>query len=105
VTVRQPVRSGQVIYAKNGDLVVLAPVNPGAQVIADGHIHVYGPLRGGAFAGAQGRADARVFCQSLEAEVVSIRGHHLVADDIAADQRGRAVQNWIEDGEFPIERL
>ena len=60
VTVRQPVRSGQVVYAQNADLVVLAPVSSGAQVIADGHVHVYAPLRGHALAGAQGREDAGV---------------------------------------------
>jgi septum site-determining protein MinC len=87
VTVRQPVRAGQVIYAEHADLVVLAAVNPGAQVVADGHIHVYGPLRGRAIAGARGMSDARVFCQSLEAELISIAGRHLLADEIAADRR------------------
>jgi len=100
VTVKQPVRGGQVIYAQRADLVVLAPVNAGAQVIADGHVHVYGPLRGRALAGAQGMADARVFCQSLEAELVSVAGQYLLADEIPADRRGRPTQIFVENGSF-----
>ncbi|MBC8134210.1 MAG: septum site-determining protein MinC, partial [Deltaproteobacteria bacterium] len=61
LVVRQPVRSGQVVYARRGDLVVLAPVNPGAEVVADGHVHIYAPLRGRAIAGAQGFTEARIF--------------------------------------------
>ncbi|HWE28535.1 MAG TPA: septum site-determining protein MinC [Polyangia bacterium] len=105
LTIRQPVRSGQVIYAQRADLVVLAPVNAGAQVIADGHIHVYGPLRGRALAGAQGMADACVFCQSLEAELVSIAGQYLVADEIPAEHRGARVQLSVEGGHFRIQPL
>jgi septum site-determining protein MinC len=100
LTIKQPVRGGQVIYAQRSDLVVLAPVNAGAQVIADGHVHVYGPLRGRALAGAQGMADARVFCQSLEAELVSVAGQYLLADEIPADRRGRPTQIFVENGSF-----
>ena len=100
VTVKQPVRGGQVIYAQRADLVVLAPVNAGAQVIADGHVHVYGPLRGRALAGAQGMEDARVFCQSLEAELVSVAGQYLLADEIPAERRGRPTQIFVENGSF-----
>jgi septum site-determining protein MinC len=100
VTVKQPVRGGQVIYAQRGDLVVLAPVNAGAQVIADCHVHVYGPLRGRALAGAQGMEDARVFCQSLEAELISVAGQYLLADEIPADHRGRPTQIFVENGAF-----
>jgi septum site-determining protein MinC len=81
---------------------VLGSVNPGAQVIADGHVHVYGPLRGRALAGAQGRADARVFCQSLEAELVAIAGQYLLADEIPAERRARPAQVFVEDGAFRI---
>jgi septum site-determining protein MinC len=100
VTVKQPVRGGQVIYAQRADLVVLAPVNAGAQVIADGHVHVYGPLRGRALAGAQGMADARVFCQSLEAELLSVAGQYLLADEIPVDRRGKPTQIFVENGSF-----
>jgi septum site-determining protein MinC len=102
LTVTQPVRSGQVLYAQRADLVVLAPVNPGAQVIADGHIHVYGPLRGRALAGAQGLGEARVFCQSLEAELVSVAGQYLTADEMPKERRGRPSQIFVEQGRFRI---
>ena len=105
LTIRQPVRSGQVIYAKRADLVVLAPVNPGAQVIADGHIHVYGALRGRAIAGAQGMADACVFCRSLEAELVAIAGRYLPAEAIPRERRGAPAQLSVENGEFRIDPL
>jgi septum site-determining protein MinC len=98
LTITQPVRSGQVVYAQRGDLVVMAGVNPGAQVIADGHIHIYGPLRGRALAGAAGNAEARIFCQSLAAELVSVAGEYLMADDIPDTVRGRAAQVFCKDG-------
>ncbi|MGE5651864.1 MAG: septum site-determining protein MinC [Bacillota bacterium] len=69
-----PVRAGQRIYARGADLVVMAVVNPGAELIADGCIHVYAPLRGRALAGANGNAQARIFALSMEAELVSIAG-------------------------------
>lgn len=105
LTITQPVRGGQVIYAQRGDLVVLAPVNPGAQVIADGHIHVYGRLRGRALAGARGQAGARVFCSSLEAELVSVDGAFLTADDLPEALRGRPAQIFVEHGEARVAPL
>ena len=98
LTITQPVRGGQVIYAQRTDLIVLAPVNPGAQVIADGNIHVYGRLRGRALAGARGQLDARVFCQSLEAELVSVNGEFLTADDVPETLRGKPAQVFVENG-------
>lgn len=80
--VTQPVRSGQQVYAPEGDLVILAPVQAGAEVLAAGNIHVYGPLRGRALAGVHGLESARVFCQSLEAELVSIAGHYKISEDL-----------------------
>ncbi len=82
LVVTQPVRSGQQIYAPGGDLIVLAPVSAGAELLADGHIHVYGPLRGRALAGVRGLVSARIFCQSLEAELVSIAGHYKISEDL-----------------------
>ncbi|MDP3521670.1 MAG: septum site-determining protein MinC [Hydrogenophaga sp.] len=70
----KPLRSGQQVYARGRDLVVLAMVNPGAEVIADGHIHVYAPLRGKAMAGARGNTEARIFALAMEPELVSIAG-------------------------------
>lgn len=78
----QPVRSGTQIYAKGGDLLVLAPVGAGAEIIADGNVHVYGPLRGRAIAGASGDTACRIFCRSLEAELLAIAGRYLVSEAI-----------------------
>lgn len=74
LVIDKPLRSGQQVYARGRDLVMLAMVNAGAEVIADGHIHVYAPLRGRAIAGARGNADARIFALSMESELVSIAG-------------------------------
>jgi len=74
LVIDKPLRSGQQVYARGRDLVMLAMVNPGAEVIADGHIHVYAPLRGRAIAGARGNADARIFAFGLEPELISIAG-------------------------------
>jgi septum site-determining protein MinC len=90
--VTQPVRSGTQIYARGGDLVVLAPVSAGAEVIADGHLHVYGALRGRAIAGASGDTEARIFVDKLEAELVCIAGHYLVSEAVAPQFRGQSVQ-------------
>jgi septum site-determining protein MinC len=105
MVVTQAVRGGQIIYAQNNDLVVLAPVNSGAQVIADGHVHIYAPLRGRAVAGAQGLAGARIFCQKLEAELVAISGAYIMAEEIPAKMRGKAVQIFLENGECQIATL
>jgi len=99
VVVRQPVRSGQVIYAQNNDLVVLAPVNAGAQVVADGHVHIYAKLRGRAVAGAKGLAGARIFCQKLEAELVAVSDAYMSAEEIPPALRGKPAQIWLEDGQ------
>lgn len=74
LVIDKPLRSGQQVYARGRDLVVMSMVNAGAEVIADGHIHVYAPLRGKAMAGARGNADARIFALSLEPELLSIAG-------------------------------
>jgi len=90
--VTQTVRSGQQVYARGGDLVVLASVGAGAELLADGHIHVYGTLRGRALAGVQGNAEARIFCHNLDAELVSIAGNYRVSENILDGERGRPVQ-------------
>ncbi len=93
LVVDRPLRSGQQVYARGRDLVVLAMVNPGAEVIADGHIHVYAPLRGKAIAGARGNADARIFASALEAELISIAGVYRTSDVPLPDNvRGKAAQ-------------
>ena len=94
--VTQPVRSGQQIYAKGGDLIVLAAVNPGAEIVADGNIHVYAPMKGRALAGVRGDTSARIFCQSMEAELISIAGNFRVFEDqMPADIRGKNVQAYL----------
>jgi septum site-determining protein MinC len=103
--IRQPVRSGQIIYAERNDVVVLAPVNPGAEVIADGNVHIYAPLRGRVVAGAQGFTEARIFCQRLEAELVAIAGAYMLADDIPAEYRGKPAQVYLEDGHCRVAAL
>ncbi|MFI4919906.1 MAG: septum site-determining protein MinC [Legionellales bacterium] len=80
--VNTPVRSGQQVVAKGSDLIITAAVSHGAELLADGSIHVYGALRGRALAGISGNLDARIFCQSLEAELVSIAGFYRLSDAI-----------------------
>ena len=83
--ITSPVRGGQTIYAEGCDLVVVASVSPGAELMADGNIHVYGPMRGRALAGHKGNAKARIFCQQLSAELVSIAGKYKVSEDLRRD--------------------
>ncbi|MCP5304217.1 MAG: septum site-determining protein MinC [Chromatiaceae bacterium] len=90
--VDKPVRSGQRIYADAGDLVLLAGVSSGAEIMADGHIHAYGPLRGRAMAGVSGDAGARIFCRELGAELVSIAGRYRVSENLESRFLGRSVQ-------------
>ncbi|WP_374666911.1 septum site-determining protein MinC [Ramlibacter sp.] len=99
LVIDRPVRSGQQIYARGRDLVVLAMVNPGAEVIADGHVHVYAPLRGKAIAGARGDASARVLTLSLEPELVSIAGVYRTSEQPWPEAlRGRPAQLRLDGG-------
>jgi septum site-determining protein MinC len=100
-----PVRSGQQVYADNRDLSVVSTVGAGAEVIADGSIHIYGPLRGRALAGAQGDESARIFCREFHAELVAIAGHYKVLEDIPAELHGKAVQVWLEQGQLKLAAL
>jgi septum site-determining protein MinC len=100
-----PVRSGQQLYADNRDLTVLAAVGAGAEVISDGSIHIYGPLRGRALAGAQGNEKARIFCRELHAELVAVAGHYKVLDEIAKELRGKPAQVWLDGGQLRVESM
>ena len=100
-----PVRSGQQVYAENRDLTVLSAVGAGAEVIADGSIHIYGALRGRALAGAQGNEDARIFCREFHAELVAVAGHYKVLEDIPKELRGKPVQVWLEKGQLKLAAL
>lgn len=80
--IHRPVRGGQQVYAQGCDLIVIGPVSPGAELLSDGNIHVYGPLRGRALAGIKGDGKAWIFCKELNAELVSIAGRYKVAEDL-----------------------
>jgi septum site-determining protein MinC len=94
----RPVRSGQSVVFEHGDLTVVGSVSSGAEIFATGSIHVYGALRGRAFAGLKGNRRARIFCRRLEAEFLAIAGVYSTADEIEPRLRGAAVQAWL-DGE------
>lgn len=105
LTVTQPVRSGQQVYARGGDLVLLGPVSAGAEVMADGNIHAYGRLRGRAIAGAQGDREARIFCQRLEAELVAIAGYYRLSEEPPGAQAPGPVQIRLQGESLLIEPL
>ena len=91
-----PVRSGQRVYARSRDLVITSTVGAGAEAISDGCVHVYGPLRGRAVAGARGETSARVFCQEFHAELVSIAGVFRVFETLPSELAGKPVQAWLD---------
>ena len=93
LVIDKPLRSGQQVYARGRDLVVMAMVNPGAEVIADGHIHIYAPLRGKAIAGARGNTEARIFAMSMDPELISIAGIYRTSDNpLPAQVLGKPAQ-------------
>lgn len=93
LVIDKPLRSGQQVYARGRDLVVMAMVNPGAEVIADGHIHVYAPLRGKAIAGARGNGDARIFALGMDPELISIAGIYRTSETpLPASVLGKVAQ-------------
>jgi septum site-determining protein MinC len=100
-----PVRSGQSVFFPDGDVVVLGSVASGAEVMAGGSIHIYGALRGQAFAGASGDKSARVFCRKLEAEIVAIDDHYLTAEMLGTSLRGRSAQAWLNGGMLMVSPL
>lgn len=103
--VDRPVRSGQRIYVAGGDLTVTASVSSGSELMADGNIHVYAPLRGRVIAGLKGNTKARIFCQALHAELVSVAGHYRVSENIPAHLKGQPVQVFLEREILRIEPL
>lgn len=101
-----PIRSGMQVYARGGDLIVVAHVSPGAELLADGHIHVYGALRGRALAGVQGNTQARIFCHTLEAELVSIAGFYLTKEDIQLlPEKQELIQIYLEEEQVRIKGI
>jgi len=105
LTIDRPVRSGQQVYAKNGDLIVLSQTSAGSEVMADGSIHVYGPLRGRVLAGVKGDKTARIFCRSLEAELIVIAGCYQLLDESKTDLKGKPAMIRLEDEKLIIESL
>jgi septum site-determining protein MinC len=102
----RPARSGTQIYARNTDLVALTAINPGAECLADGNIHVYGPLRGRALAGANGNKDAHIFCESLEAELIAIAGTYLTKDQIKPPKTNKPlIHIYLKDDKLQIEGI
>jgi len=101
----QPVRSGQRVYARNRDLIVTASVAAGAEVMADGCVHIYGSLRGRVMAGAHGDVSARVFCQEFHSELVSIAGIFRVFETIPPELLGAPVQAWLAEDTLHFSRI
>ncbi|MCL7420987.1 MAG: septum site-determining protein MinC [Methylobacter sp.] len=102
--ITQPIRSGQRLYAE-GDLIVLAQVSAGAEILAEGNIHVYGTLRGRALAGVQGNQEARIFCSDLQAELISIAGTYKISEDLDESVRGRHIQIYLQNENLIIQDL
>lgn len=103
--VTTPIRSGMQVYARGGDLIVIGHVSPGAELLADGHIHVYGALRGRALAGVQGNVAARIFCNTLEAELVSIAGYYLTKEDMQLLPKQEMNQIFLEEEQVRIKGI
>ncbi len=103
--IERPVRGGQQIYAEGCDLIVLAQVSEGAEVIADGNIHIYAPLRSRALAGVKGDSNARIFCQQLEAELVSIAGIFILSDELKDKAWKQAAHIQLKDERLNIAQI
>ena len=103
--ISEPVRAGQQIYAKNADLVALAQVQPGAELMADGNIHIYSSLRGRAHAGVSGDARSQIFCNSMEAQLISIGGIYLVNEEIEPQFLGQPVRIGCQNETIVMQRL
>ena len=101
----RPIRSGQKVYTAGADLIILSQVSHGAEIIADGNIHVYGTLRGRALAGVKGNLESRIFCQDFRAEIVSIGGHFKISEHLDASLLGKSVQVYLKDESLIIEPI
>ena len=102
--VNHPVRSGQRIYAK-GDLTILSHVSAGAEVMAEGNIHIYGALRGRALAGVQGNTESRIFCLDLQAELISIAGHYKISEEFDKAEYQQPTQVYLQEQALIIKNL
>jgi septum site-determining protein MinC len=102
--ITQPIRSGQRVYAA-GDLVIIAQVSAGTEILAEGNIHVYGTLRGRALAGVQGNTNARIFCSDLQAELISIAGNYKISEDLDQNIRNTPVQIYLDKQTLVIKEI
>jgi len=102
--ITQPIRSGQQIYS-TGDLIIVAPVSPGAELLAEGSIHIYDRMRGRALAGVNGDQDARIFCKQLEAELIAIAGEYQIFEHTEYPHMSKPTQIYLEDGKLVAEPL
>jgi septum site-determining protein MinC len=102
--ITQPIRSGQRVYAA-GDLIIVAPVSAGTEILAEGNIHVYGVLRGRALAGVQGNTEARIFCNALQAELISIAGNYKISEDLSQSVSNKPVQVYLDKRTLVIKEL
>jgi septum site-determining protein MinC len=102
--ISQPIRSGQRIYAK-GDLTILSHVSAGAEIMAEGNIHVYGALRGRALAGVQGDTESRIFCSDFQAELVSIAGHYKMSEELDKPEHHKPTQIFLQDQALIIKNI
>ena len=105
LVIEKPVRSGQSIVCKNGDVTVLGSIASGAEVIAGGSIHIYGTLLGRAMAGVAGNAQARIFCKNFNPELVAIDGTYATVEDAPSHLYGRPVQAWLEQDSLHLREL
>ena len=106
LVIDRPLRSGQQVYARGGDVIVTAVVSFGAEVIADGNVHVYAPLRGKAIAGARGDTTARIFTTCMEAQLVAIAGiYRTVEVALPAEIAGKAAQIWLDDKKIVMDPI
>ncbi|MBU3021710.1 septum site-determining protein MinC [Aestuariibacter sp. A3R04] len=103
--ISRPVRSGQQVYAEGADLIILGAVSEGAEILADGNIHVYGTLRGRALAGVKGDEQARVFCQNMEAELISIAGRFVMQENVQQQCWKKPAQAYLDADTIVVEGL
>jgi septum site-determining protein MinC len=103
--IESPVRSGQAIFNPDGDVIVLGSAGSGSEIVAAGSIHIYGTLRGRAFAGATGNTNARIFCRKNEAELLAVDGWYETADDMEPETRGRPIQVLLEENRIRVTAL
>lgn len=103
--VKGAIRSGQQIYAKNRDLIIIGSINPGAEVIADGHVHIYGKIRGKVFAGSSGMDDAKIFAREIDPELVCIAGMYQLAEDIDESYKKSEVEISLVDEKLVFTKI